>query len=185
MTNLDQSWLLTSISLFLIIPGDSIFSAGKPALLANNTLIRTTRQLTNNRRHVNGTNNLTSSSSTISSVSNNNNDRDKEYKELIKDKDKEMYDNPQHRYLLNTGKSDPFLFININFSSLLMFLQEKLRINYYNSPFFDKRKMKLTGSSFFKCYTTWYLFTNNMVSLKHVRLNRYNYTGKSKVNKFS
>lgn len=88
---------------FLPFSGDSIFTAGKPAILANNTLIRTSRGLTN-RRHAGGNGgggggNLTSSSSTISSVSNNNNDRDKECKELIKDKEREIYDNPHHRFI--------------------------------------------------------------------------------------
>lgn len=72
--------------------GDSIFCAGKPAILTNNTLIRGSKAL-NNRRPI------TSSSSTISSQSTNNetgrSDRDR--------KDKSLKDNIQQRYLMDSG----------------------------------------------------------------------------------
>lgn len=72
--------------------GDSIFTAGKPAILANNTLIRGSKAL-NNRRPI------TSSSSTISSQSTNNEtgraDRDR--------KDKTLKDSMQQRYLMDSG----------------------------------------------------------------------------------
>lgn len=72
--------------------GDSIFTAGKPAILTNNTLIRGSKAL-NNRRPI------TSSSSTISSQSTNNEtgrtDKDR--------KDKTLKDSMQQRYLMDSG----------------------------------------------------------------------------------
>lgn len=72
--------------------GDSIFTAGKPAILTNNTLIRGSKAL-NNRRPI------TSSSSTISSQSTNNEtgraDKDR--------KDKTLKDSVHQRYLMDSG----------------------------------------------------------------------------------
>lgn len=74
------------------LTGDSIFTAGKPAILTNNTLIRGSKAL-NNRRPI------TSSSSTISSQSTNNEtgrtDKDR--------KDKTLKDSMQQRYLMDSG----------------------------------------------------------------------------------
>lgn len=73
-----------------ISTGDSIFTAGKPAILANNTLIRGSKALNNNSRRP-----MTSSSSTISSQSNETN---KERKE------KALKDNGmQQRYMMDSG----------------------------------------------------------------------------------
>jgi hypothetical protein len=72
--------------------GDSIFTAGKPAILANNTLIRGSKALNNNRRPI------TSSSSTISSQSTNN-DTNRNEKEK---KDKTLKD-MQQRYMMDSG----------------------------------------------------------------------------------
>lgn len=94
------------IKIYFIL-GDPIFTAGKPAIFTNNTLIRKNRQLTNKRHRGypnQNTNNLTSSSSTISSASNNI-DREKEYKELIKDKEKEICENPIRKFTFNSGES--------------------------------------------------------------------------------
>lgn len=83
-----QRWF--EFSLLLLLPtGDSIFTAGKPAILANNTLIRGSKAL-NNRRPI------TSSSSTISSQSTNN-ETGKERK------DKALKDSMQQRYLMDSG----------------------------------------------------------------------------------
>jgi hypothetical protein len=98
--------------------GDSIFTAGKPAILSNNTLIRSNRPI-NNRRHHGSS--ITSSSSTISSVSNNNNnnnnnssnnEKDKDNKELLyRDKDKEILsDSQQKKYTMDSGNWIFFLF---------------------------------------------------------------------------
>lgn len=71
-----------------LLPGESIFTAGKPAILSNNTLIRGSKALTNRRP-------LTSSSSTISSQSTNN-DKDR--------RDKSLKDSlHQPRYLMDSG----------------------------------------------------------------------------------
>jgi hypothetical protein len=72
--------------------GDSIFTAGKPAILANNTLIRGSKAL-NNRRPI------TSSSSTISSQSNETSRAGGGSKE----KDKALKDNMQQRYMMDSG----------------------------------------------------------------------------------
>lgn len=69
--------------------GDSIFTAGKPAILTNNTLIRGSKAL-NNRRPI------TSSSSTISSQSTNN-EKERKDKTL---KDGNMQ---QQRYMMDSG----------------------------------------------------------------------------------
>lgn len=71
--------------------GDSIFTAGKPAILANNTLIRGSKAL-NNRRPI------TSSSSTISSQSN-----ETGRGGGSKEKDKALKDSMQQRYMMDSG----------------------------------------------------------------------------------
>jgi hypothetical protein len=87
--------LIFQFSIFFfscLLTGDSIFTAGKPAILTNNTLIRGSKAL-NNRRPI------TSSSSTISSQSTNNEtgrtDKDR--------KDKTLKDSMQQRYLMDSG----------------------------------------------------------------------------------
>lgn len=93
------SWNLIYVTIFFLFvcnsTGDSIFTAGKPAILANNTLIRGSKAL-NNRRPI------TSSSSTISSQSTNNDTvrggggNEKERKDkTIKDM--------QQRYMMDSG----------------------------------------------------------------------------------
>jgi hypothetical protein len=74
--------------------GDSIFTAGKPAILSNNTLIRGSKALNNSRRPI------TSSSSTISSQSTNNDMKDHK-KDRSSNKDGGMHS----RYVIDSGKS--------------------------------------------------------------------------------
>jgi hypothetical protein len=83
--------MTTFLIKFRLISGESIFTAGKPALLLNNTLIKSGRPL-GNRKHI------TSSSSTISSVSNNNDSsKDKDKKE------KSIKENFHQRFLMDSG----------------------------------------------------------------------------------
>lgn len=86
-----QFYFYATKLLFLVFNsiGDSIFTAGKPAILANNTLIRGSKAL-NKRRPI------TSSSSTISSLSTNNAERDR--------KDKTLKEDRQQRYLIDSSK---------------------------------------------------------------------------------
>lgn len=81
--------LSLSLCFSLFFAGESIFTAGKPAILSNNTLIRGSKALTNRRP-------LTSSSSTISSQSTNN-DKDRRDKSL-----KDSLHQPP-RYLMDSG----------------------------------------------------------------------------------
>lgn len=86
----------TKIVFFLIPTGDSIFTAGKPAILTNNTLIRGSKALNNNRRPI------TSSSSTISSQSTNN-DNVRGCNNEKERKDKGGKDSMQQRYMMDSG----------------------------------------------------------------------------------
>ena len=83
--NFRNFWL----NFIFTLAGDSIFTAGKPAILANNTLIRGSKAL-NNRRPI------TSSSSTISSQSNDTGGKERKDKAI---KDSSM----QQRYMMDSG----------------------------------------------------------------------------------
>jgi hypothetical protein len=84
--------VFNSIKNLTLFSGDSIFTAGKPAILANNTLIRGSKALNNNRRPI------TSSSSTISSQSNETSRPNEKER-----KDKTLKDSMQQRYMMDSG----------------------------------------------------------------------------------
>lgn len=101
---------------FDFVSGDSIFSAGKPAILSSTSLIRPGLTVNGStiagRRHQGSS--MTSSSSTISSVSNNN-ERDKESKELIRNRSKDVQqDSLQQRFLIDSGDCEYFVCENYN-----------------------------------------------------------------------
>lgn len=109
--------LLFFLCCFCFVSGDLLYSAPpKPSSASSkhlsNSMIRGSRgQHHRSRRHhqaaAGGSVNLTSSSSTLSSMSNCNNDRESS-RELIRNKDKETYDNPHHlQFNIKSGKSQP------------------------------------------------------------------------------